>query len=89
MGFEVGRVDHKPARLTTLARQRSPFLMVKMIPLMTRRSSALGTLCNSRKDGSIQRICASESRNKSNMATPPCAATETIHHLIRKKFRRF
>ena len=38
------------------------------------------------KNGSIRRICALESRNKSCMAAPPHAASESIDHLIRKIF---
>ena len=37
-------------------------------------------------NGSIRRICALESRNKSCMAAPPHAASESIDHLIRKIF---
>src|SRR5665647_2559512 len=68
------------------SRHRNPFLMTKTIPLITRRSSTLGTPCDSGKNGSIRRICASESRNKSVMATPPRAAIESTDHLIRKIF---
>src|SRR5664279_1126789 len=46
----------------------------------------LGTPCDSGKNGSIRHICASESRNNSVMATPPCAAIESTDHLIRKIF---
>jgi hypothetical protein len=57
-----------------------------MIPLITRRSSTLAIPCDSGKYGSIRRICASESKNKSAMTTPPRVARESNDHLIRKNF---
>src|SRR4029077_13815807 len=44
------------------------------IPLITRRSSTLAIPCDNGKYRSIRRICAFDSRNKSAMATPPCAS---------------
>lgn len=38
------------------------------------------------KKGLIRRICASESKNKSAMATPPCVTNESADNLIRKNF---
>ena len=43
-------------------------------PLITRRSSTLAIPCDNGKYRSIRRICASDSRNKSAMATPPRAS---------------
>ena len=53
------------------SRQRRPFLMTKIMPLITRRSSTLATPCDNGKYGSIRRICASDSNNKSARAMPP------------------
>jgi hypothetical protein len=44
-----------------------------------------GTPCESEKYGSIRRICASESKNKSFMTAPPRAAIESTDQLIRKE----
>lgn len=53
------------------SRQRRPFLITKMMPLMIRRSSTGGTPCHSGKYGSIRRICASDNQIKSLMSAPP------------------
>ena len=62
------------------SRQRRPFLMTKTIRLMTRRSSTLATPCDNGKYGSIRRICASVSRNKSSIAAPPSATDKSAAH---------
>jgi hypothetical protein len=44
--------------------------------------------CDSGKYRSIRRICAPESRNKSDMAKPPRLAHESANSTMRKKFNR-
>jgi len=59
------------------SRQRSPLRITKIMSLMIRRSSTPGIPCDSGKWGSIRRICASDNKIRSLMATPPDVATES------------
>lgn len=60
---------------TSASRQRSPFLITKMMPLTIRRSSTRAMPCDRGKYGSIRRICASlnnqTSDNSSASSAPP------------------
>src|SRR5579872_1531827 len=53
---------------------------------LIRRSSTRAIPCESGKYCLIRRICASERRNKSDMAKPPRLAYESVNLTLRKKF---
>ena len=122
MGLQMGRIDHQPARLASLARQLGENLIehaetapahkpvvdglvwtvvargiapAKPIPNDENDPADYppvikpGNAMRQRENCSIRRICASDSRNKSSVTAPPCAASESIDHLIRKIFIGF
>lgn len=90
--FQLGNYGRPFFRCRTLLEvgvKSTPVARCKLrtnIPLNTRRSSTRGIPCDSRKNGSIRRICFSDNSNSSLMAAPPATmnqpAANPSSHLV-------